>query len=205
MTTVRPINSNFWPRVPLIYLHLTSLFARHTASTSARTLSESFPQLHTASCCVYCFKSQKQKTSRKMAERVLSSQLHRLYRRAEQTLPGTVWTPDTLPPESGNRFSSTVDRVCCLARPLQSTLSALDSAPVVFRCAAQTLGLETFFFFCSATLRSSFCWPDFYKLMECVCSGFCCFCSRPFGYLYLQWIRRFLQTFRPKTDVDSFA
>lgn len=179
MTTVRPINSNFWPRVPLIYLHLTSLFARHTASTSARTLLKSFPQLHTASCCVYCFKSQKQKTSRKMAERVLSSQLHRLYRRAEQTLPGTVWTPDTLPPGSGNRFSSTDDRVCCLARPLQSTLSALDSAPVAFRCAAQTLGLETFFFFCSATLRSSFCWPDFYKLMECVCSGFCCFCCSP--------------------------
>lgn len=112
----------------------------------------------------------------------------------EQALPGTVWTPDTLPPGvSGNRFSSTVDRVCPV-----SPINTLDSAPVVFRCAAQTLGLETFFFFCCSALFLLLA-----RLLQtngmCVCSGFCCFCcSRPFGYLYLQWTRRFLQTFRPK-------
>lgn len=64
-------------------------------------------------------------------------------------------------------FPPSVDRRP--ASPINTHSRALGSAPVVFRCAAQTLGLETFFFFCCCCCcDSSFCWPDFYKLMECV-------------------------------------
>lgn len=55
------------------------------------------PLLHTASCCVYCFKSQKQKTWRKMAADAFYL-LNYIDCIDEQALPGTVSTPDTLPP-----------------------------------------------------------------------------------------------------------
>lgn len=177
--------------VNLFTLNLT-FCAAHCQSLHAHFQIVS-PLLHTASCCVYCFKSQKQKkTWRKMAADAFYL-LNYIDCIDEQALPGTVWTPDTLR-GSGNRFSSTVDRVCPA-----SPINTLDSASVVFRCAAQTLGLETFFFFCCSALFLLLA-----RLLQtngmCVCSGFCCFCcSRPFGYLYLQWSPRFLQTFRPKS------
>lgn len=178
--------------VNLFTLNLT-FRAAHCQSLHAHFQIVS-PLLHTASCCVYCFKSQKQKKVEEKWPQTrfifsITSIVSTSRRFREPSGRQTLFLRG-----SGNRFSSTVDRVCPA-----SPINTLDSAPVVFRCAAQTLGLETFFFFCCSTL-----FLQLARLLQtngmCVCSGFCCFCcSRPFGYLYLQWSPRFLQTFRPKS------
>lgn len=81
--------------VNLFTLNLT-FRAAHCQSLHAHFQIVS-PLLHTASCCVYCFKSQKQKTWRKMAADAFYL-LNYIDCIDEQALPGTVWTPDTLPP-----------------------------------------------------------------------------------------------------------
>lgn len=102
-------------------------------------------------------------------------------------------------------FPPSVDRRP--ASPINTHSRALGSAPVVFRCAAQTLGLETFFFFCCCCCcDSSFCWPDFYKLMECVLRILLfllpLLLAAPSDIYIYSGFRVFSKLFAPKTGVS---
>lgn len=107
-----------------------------------------------------------------MAERVLSSQLHRLYRRdSSRRFRGPSGRQLFLRGSSGNRFSS-VDRVLSCPVSRLSTLLRLFSG-------VHTDTWPRNFPLLLLRYAALFCrWPDFYKLKECVCSRFCCFCCR---------------------------
>lgn len=85
------------------------------------------------------------------------------------------------------------------ARPLQSTLSTLLRlfSGVQRRHLASKLSSS------SAAPRSSFCWPDFYKLMECVCAqDFVVFAALAPSDIYIySGLGVFSKLFAPKSDV----